>query len=60
MDQHELLQAAERYLPGACLGMMALPPELQDACFAIWRRKFARLRDTAKMIVELGELAGSC
>ena len=29
MDQHELLQAAERYLPGACLGMMALPPELR-------------------------------
>jgi glutamate-1-semialdehyde 2,1-aminomutase len=29
MDQHELLQIAERYLPGACLGMMSLPPELR-------------------------------
>src|SRR6516162_1473318 len=29
MDQHELLQVAERYLPGACLGMMPLPPELR-------------------------------
>jgi glutamate-1-semialdehyde 2,1-aminomutase len=29
MDQHELLQKAERHLPGACLGMMALPPDLR-------------------------------
>src|SRR5437764_980245 len=29
MDQRELLQKAERYLPGACLGMMALPPDLR-------------------------------
>src|SRR5262249_31858492 len=29
MDQHELLQIAERYLPGSCLGLMALPPELR-------------------------------
>ena len=29
MDQHELLQIAERHLPGACLGMMSLPPELR-------------------------------
>jgi glutamate-1-semialdehyde 2,1-aminomutase len=29
MDQNELLQKAERYLPGACLGMMSLPPELR-------------------------------
>src|SRR5262249_17870258 len=29
MDQHELLQVTERYLPGACLGMMSLPPELR-------------------------------
>src|SRR6266481_5798232 len=27
MNQPELLQKAERYLPGACLGMMALPPD---------------------------------
>src|SRR6185369_3647409 len=29
MEQAELLQKAERYLPGACLGMMTLPPELR-------------------------------
>src|SRR5947208_3557119 len=29
MNQHELLQSAERYFPGACLGMMHLPPDLQ-------------------------------
>jgi glutamate-1-semialdehyde 2,1-aminomutase len=29
MNQLELLQRAERYVPGACLGMMQLPPELR-------------------------------
>src|SRR5262245_9608349 len=29
MNQQNLLQIAERALPGACLGMMALPPELR-------------------------------
>src|SRR5437868_15386318 len=29
LDQHELLQKAERYLPGASLGMMALPADLR-------------------------------
>jgi glutamate-1-semialdehyde 2,1-aminomutase len=29
MHQDQLLQTAERYLPGACLGMMSLPPELR-------------------------------
>jgi glutamate-1-semialdehyde 2,1-aminomutase len=29
MKQQELLEKAERYLPGACLGMMSLPPELR-------------------------------
>jgi glutamate-1-semialdehyde 2,1-aminomutase len=29
MDQNELLRKAERYLPGACLGMMSLPPDLR-------------------------------
>src|SRR5438034_477662 len=29
MNQHELLQRAERSIPGACLGMMNLPPDLQ-------------------------------
>jgi glutamate-1-semialdehyde 2,1-aminomutase len=29
MKQNELLGKAERYLPGACLGMLSLPPELR-------------------------------
>jgi glutamate-1-semialdehyde 2,1-aminomutase len=29
VEQNELLQRAERYLPGACLGMMVLPPDLR-------------------------------
>src|SRR5712692_5938782 len=29
MNPSELLQRAERYLPGACLGMMSLPPDLR-------------------------------
>src|SRR5438034_6086681 len=29
MNQHELLQRAERSIPGACLGMMYLPPDLR-------------------------------
>jgi hypothetical protein len=29
MNQGELLQKAERYFPGACLGMMSLPPDLR-------------------------------
>lgn len=34
-------------------GVATLWPELQAACFAIWRRKFARLRTTAEMVDEL-------
>ena len=29
IDQHELLQKAERYFPGACLGMIVLPADLR-------------------------------
>ena len=29
MDQLTLLESAERHLPGACLGMMSLPPDLR-------------------------------
>ena len=29
MNQQDLLQRADRYFPGACLGMMALPADLQ-------------------------------
>ncbi len=34
-------------------GVATLWPELQEACFTIWRRKFARLRTTAEVIAEL-------
>jgi nicotinamidase-related amidase len=34
-------------------GVATLWPELQEACFTIWRRKFARLRSTAEVIAEL-------
>ena len=30
-------------------------PEIQQACFTIWRRKFARLRTTAEMVEELND-----
>src|SRR5947209_11970932 len=29
LDQHELLQKAERYIPGASLGMIVLPADLR-------------------------------
>ena len=34
--------------------MATLWPELQEACFTIWKRKFARLRNTAEVIEEFG------
>ncbi len=34
-------------------GVATLWPELQEACFAVWQRKFARLRTTAEMVEEL-------
>lgn len=34
-------------------GVATLWPELQEACFAVWRRKFARLRTTAELVDEL-------
>jgi ureidoacrylate peracid hydrolase len=40
-------------------GVATLWPELQDACFTIWRRKFARLRTAAEVIVELEALAST-
>ena len=57
-----LLSAANRdyRVTAVTDGVATLWPELQEACFAIWRRKFARLRDTAAVIAELGGLAGSC
>src|SRR5262249_55391754 len=41
-------------------GVATLWPPLQEACFAIWGRKFARLRDTAGVLAELEGLAGGC
>jgi biuret amidohydrolase len=34
-------------------GVATLWPELQEACFAVWRRKFARLRTTAELLDEI-------
>ena len=42
-------------------GVATLWPELQQACFAIWRRKFARLRTAAEVIAEIqGEPLPAC
>ena len=35
-------------------GVATLWPELQEACFEVWKRKFARLRTTAELMEELG------
>ena len=37
-------------------GVATLWPELQQACFAIWKRKFARLRTTDEVVKELNAL----
>ncbi len=37
-------------------GVATIWPELQQACFAIWRRKFARLRSADEVIAELEQL----
>jgi ureidoacrylate peracid hydrolase len=34
-------------------GVATLWPHLQEACFEIWRRKFARLRTTAEILAEI-------
>jgi ureidoacrylate peracid hydrolase len=51
-----LLSAANRdYRVTAVTDSVAtLWPELQEACFTIWQRKFARLRTTAEVVAELG------
>jgi nicotinamidase-related amidase len=50
-----LLSAANRdYRVTAVTDGVASPwPELQEACFEIWRRKFARLRTTDEIIAEI-------
>jgi nicotinamidase-related amidase len=50
-----LLSAANRdYRVTAVTDGVASPcPELQEACFEIWRRKFARLRTTEEVVAEI-------
>jgi nicotinamidase-related amidase len=50
-----LLSAANRdyRVTAVTDGVATLWPELQDACFALWRRKFARLRTTQEVLAEL-------
>jgi ureidoacrylate peracid hydrolase len=52
-----LLSAANRdyRVTAVTDGVATLWPELQEACFAIWRRKFARLRTADEVIAELRE-----
>jgi nicotinamidase-related amidase len=52
-----LLSAANRdyRVTAVTDGVATLWPELQEACFAIWRRKFARLRSADEII---GEICG--
>src|SRR5205823_12557564 len=44
LDQHELLDRAEHYLPGASLGMMCLPPDLR---MVMVRGQGSRIYDAA-------------
>jgi ureidoacrylate peracid hydrolase len=55
-----LLSAANRdyRVTAVTDGVATLWPELQEACVAVWRRKFARLRDTAAVLAELEGLPG--
>jgi ureidoacrylate peracid hydrolase len=50
-----LLSAANRdyRVTAVTDGVATLWPELQEACFAIWRRKFARLQTAEEILAEL-------
>jgi biuret amidohydrolase len=48
--------ARDYYVTAVTDGMATLWPEIQEACFAIWRRKFARLRTTGEVVEEIGSL----
>ncbi|SRR5579875_1831793 len=50
-----LLSAANRDFRVTAVtdGVATLWPELQEACFTIWRRKFARLRTAEEILAEL-------
>ncbi|MGC8642241.1 MAG: cysteine hydrolase family protein [Isosphaeraceae bacterium] len=52
-----VLSAANRdyHVTVATDGVATLWPELQEACFAIWQRKFARLRGSQEIIDEIQE-----
>jgi len=39
-------------------GVATLWPRLQEACFELWRRKFARLRPSAEVIAEISGFEG--
>ena len=53
-----LMSAAQRdyRVTAVSDGVATLWPELQEACFAIWRRKFARLRTAAEVADEIAAL----
>ncbi len=56
-----LLSAANRdyRVTAVTDGVATLWPELQQACIAVWHRKFARLRTTAMVLDELRQLMDS-
>jgi nicotinamidase-related amidase len=56
-----LLSAANRdhRVTAVTDGVATLWPELQQICFAIWQRKFARLQTTAKVLAELRDFRHS-
>jgi nicotinamidase-related amidase len=56
-----LLSAAARdyRLTAVTDGVATLWPHLQEACFAIWRRKFARLRTSAEVLTEISGFEGT-
>jgi len=55
-----LLSAANRdyRVTAVTDGVATLWPEVQEACFTIWQRKFVRLRTTEAVLAELDGLAG--
>jgi nicotinamidase-related amidase len=55
-----LLSAANRdyRVTAVTDGVATLWPELQQASFDVWRRKFARLRTTEEVLAELEGLPG--
>ena len=55
---YTLLSAANRdyRVTAVTDGVATLWPELQQACFTIWQRKFARLRTAAQVLAEIQQL----